>query len=140
MLSRGIADYISPDKSPGEMLDSWKVSHRLPNFLRYKGNATETQQSPSVLSAAFLVRLVEADVCNVGHVLSFDLKVITQKLLVGMSIGSTTLEICLAVSTNVILNICIPYPPDCSCLAIYPKEMHTSTYIHMYKNFHSSTI
>lgn len=140
MLPRGIPDYVSPDMSLGEMLDSWKVSHGLPNFLRYKGNATETQQSPSVLSAAFLVRLVGAGVCNVGHVLSFDLKVNTQKLLGGMSIGSTTLEICLAVSTNVILNTCIPYHPDSSCLAIYPKEMHTSTYIHRYKNVHSSTI
>lgn len=40
-----------------------------------------------------------------------------------MSVGSTTLEIYLAVSTNMILNIYIPYHP----LGIYPKKIFTST-------------
>ena len=46
-------------------------------------------------------------------------------LLVGMKIASTTLGVCLTVSSSMILDVCTLDHSDLPCLGIYAIEMHT---------------
>lgn len=95
MLPQGVTDSISPTYINGRnagFLESEQRAAQLAGIEEQR-NTTETRQSSISAPSSALMRLIGASVCNVGHVLSFELKVNTHTLLVGMSNGSTVLEI-----------------------------------------------